>query len=303
MDGSVGEHMRSGTGGKETRTDVEDTTFVGLHHLSSPTFLWCIHTLTTTNWRTPEGLKTASLRTEVDKVMELEIIACCFSVPTVANHSWLWPTLYTAQVPQSFFADRILLVIMSMKRITLFWIVFSYFFFFYIPWMNGQHYSLCIVLIQTNGRAGKERNDSSSTTDKFWSLTFTVPKVYLMALGSGCLGEMTMMLLLSVFFVSFLNLRFTLKLIDIGSHSKSFRSAFTLLAQSLIVKWRTQLSYGAILNILSLLNHNNLTQLVRLHLICYVGMEIHRNRTKFNGVSHFKSSACVLFFHSVGLYN
>lgn len=42
------------------------------------------------------------------------------------------------------FADRILLIIV--KRITLFWMVFSYFF---IPWMNGQHYSLCNVLTQT----------------------------------------------------------------------------------------------------------------------------------------------------------
>lgn len=49
--------------------------------------------------------------------------------------------LYTMHRILKVFADRILLIIM--KRITLFWIVFSYFF---IQWMNGQHYSFCIVL-------------------------------------------------------------------------------------------------------------------------------------------------------------
>lgn len=43
-----------------------------------------VYTTSTTNWRTP--------LTEVVKVMELEIIACCFRVPTVANRSQRQPT-------------------------------------------------------------------------------------------------------------------------------------------------------------------------------------------------------------------
>lgn len=95
------------------------------------------------------GLKSAPLWTEVAKVMELEVIACCFSVPTVANHSQLQPAekdcLYTMHRFMKVFADRILLIIMTMKRITLFWMCLAIFF---IWWMNGQHYTLCNVLIK-----------------------------------------------------------------------------------------------------------------------------------------------------------
>lgn len=64
--------------------------------------------------------------------MELDIIACCFCVLTVANHSnWLKTdclALYTLHRFLKVFADRILLIIMTVKRITLFWIVFRYFY-------------------------------------------------------------------------------------------------------------------------------------------------------------------------------
>lgn len=156
---------------KETRTNVEDTTSVGLFcYVLRTSFLLSTLSLVCTgegagggSWahssycvhhdyhplKDTWGLKSAPLWTEVAKVMELEVIACCFSVPTVANHSQLQPAekdcLYTMHRFMKVFADRILLIIMTMKRITLFWMCLAIFF---IWWMNGQHYTLCNVLIK-----------------------------------------------------------------------------------------------------------------------------------------------------------
>lgn len=88
------------------------------------------------------GPKTARPWSKV--VMESEFIACCFSVPSVANHfqprwKWqFWSALYTMHRFLKVFADRILLIIM--KRITLFWIVFSY--FLYSGWMASTTLSV-----------------------------------------------------------------------------------------------------------------------------------------------------------------
>lgn len=102
-----------------------------------------LFTLTTTCWSSPEELKVLDLEAKRSWSLNSQL---------AASVSRQWQTtfnpaerdrsgLYTMHRILQVFADRILLIIM--KRITLFWIVFSYFF---IQWMNGQHYSFCIVL-------------------------------------------------------------------------------------------------------------------------------------------------------------
>lgn len=59
---------------------------------------------------------------------------------------------------RTFFADRILLIIMTMKSITLFWMRSDIFF----NTVNDRPalFTLCIVLTQTSGRVDEERNET-----------------------------------------------------------------------------------------------------------------------------------------------
>lgn len=94
-----------------------------------------IHTYDYHQLKETWGLSNCS--TEMVKVMELEIIAHCFCVPTVANHSQLQPVcsaLYTLHRSMKVFDDRIVLIVMTMKRITLFWIVCRYFLYTVNEW-------------------------------------------------------------------------------------------------------------------------------------------------------------------------
>lgn len=135
---------------------------------------------------------------------------------------------------------------MTVKRITLFWIVFSYFF---IHWMNGQHYSLCIVLIKTNRRVYERRNDNSSHR---WWLIITVPQVYLMAYGSGCLGRRQgagwapwSCCFLSFKFVIIIDETIYLEVNSSGKHYFSLKyneNAFNQLTNKILMPWFTTLN-------------------------------------------------------------
>lgn len=150
---------------RRRRTDVERVTFTAplccvILYFSFKLFLFCV---LGKNWAQVPLLKlslsdrhrmteTSCTWTELVKVVELEITSCCFDGKQLTKT--FFPCCSSSQVSERF-ADRIL-IIMIMKRI-LFWIVSSF-----IHWMNGQHYSLCIVLIS---RVGGERYGSLLTTE------------------------------------------------------------------------------------------------------------------------------------------
>lgn len=155
MDGSVEKQMGFGTGEKETGTDAAVSFFCSWYFFRVSFLTYCyvywrdlttrvpLFTLTTTCWSSPEELKVLYLEAKRSWSLNSQLAASVSrqwqttSNPAERDRSGL----YTMHRILKVFADRILLIIM--KRITLFWIVFSYFF---IQWMNGQHYSFCIVL-------------------------------------------------------------------------------------------------------------------------------------------------------------